>query len=671
MANLNTVGDLRKALAAEGIRWTINPRFADTEALIQPHLGALTEQIPRAASLSRVNVAEAVAKQVPANTLLLKHLIAIGVLQASAEEQRQPVTPHPAIPHLTIPHLIIQPKDIPSGGPAPGGGSSQSVDWRNRWGTPWISEIRDQDPCEHCWIYGSTALVEAMVRIEHCVWCDRSEGDYIEANKIPCGQCGNPIDVLNWYASNGVCDQSCAAWVDTDPGNRTSSYWNPSPLTGCGSGSMLPPPLYNPPSNRNGKTVKIPAYTALGNTSDQKDWIDQIGPLVVTMDIYSDFYYWAGPSPYIQSKSATCEGSHVMLAVGYDDGQQCWIVKNSWGTNFGDQGYILIGYGQCNIDYYGKIGLQGTNPDPWTKRRLHSGGMVESGNGATHRNFELLALINGTQVAHWWRDNTASGFPWARAEVFANDVGGRPTLTATTYNRNFETIYITNNNRLHHWYFDQSTGKWQDGGIFGPTDALTASTPGFIESDYGPGNFEAVVATQSGQLNHWWRDTSFQWHDGGRFASNILSSAATLIQSTYGNLELVALLTGGQMQHWWRDTSFQWHAGPVFGSNLISPPCMIQGQYGMGNENGTGNFELCVANSSGQVEHWWRDNAGGSQAWNKSVAFGHDVVFVIALIESSFGFNLEVIVHRRDGELQHYWRDGSGWHEGAVIGISL
>jgi hypothetical protein len=34
--------------------------------------------------------------------------------------------------------------------------------------------------------------------------------------------------------------------------------------------------------------------------------------------------------------------------------------------------------------------VHNVNPDPWTKRRLHSGAMVESGSGATHRNFELV-----------------------------------------------------------------------------------------------------------------------------------------------------------------------------------------------------------------------------------------------------------------------------------------
>jgi hypothetical protein len=257
----------------------------------------------------------------------------------------------------------------------------------------------------------------------------------------------------------------------------------------------------------------------------------------------------------------------------------------------------------------------------------------------------------------------------AAGERVRFDAASCPTLTGTTFNRNFECVYPTGSGRLHHWWLDQNTGKWNDGGIFGPTD--TAGVPGFIQGNYGaPGNFEVVVRLSTGRLQHWWRDGG-GWHPGPVFAGNVAYSGATLIQSNYGgqgNFELVATLGTGQMQHFWRDNddgAMPWYAGPVFGSGITSPPVMIQGQYGMATEYGIGNFELCVA-AGGQVQHWWRDNSG-SLAWYHSATFGHDVAAVAGLIESSFGFNLEIVVLRTDRRLQHYWRDGAGWHEGALI----
>jgi hypothetical protein len=353
-----------------------------------------------------------------------------------------------------------------------------------------------------------------------------------------------------------------------------------------------------------------------------------------------------------------------MLAVGFDDGLGCWIVKNSWGPTWGNAGFGLIAYGQCGIDSSDKLGLRLTNPDPWTKRRSHAGGMLESGDGALHRNFELIAPSAGSSWTHWWRDNSSGALPWAKAETIGNDVADPPTFTATTYNRNFEMVYRTTGGRLHHRYFDQAAQRWDDGPIFGPTNASGAV--GFIESSWGPGNFEVVVGIGGGQLQHWWRSGS-EWQPSVTFGSNIATAGPSLIQSTWGALELVTVLNNGTMQHWWRDGS-TWKSDQVFGSNIKSPPVMIQGQYGMADEAGNGNFELVVANAQGQVEHWWRDNSNTNFVWSKSATFSSGVSRVLALVEGSFGFDLEIVVLCFDGTIQHFWRDNGGWHAGVTIG---
>ena len=418
-----------------------------------------------------------------------------------------------------------------------------SIDWRNRWGLSWVTGIRDQDPCEACWAFASTALIESMVRINQGVWCVLSEGDLHDGMGTKCGSCGNADAALTWVESNGNADPACYGW----PAARTSSYFNPAPNTCLGDSKYTGTTVaatYNPTSDRSGRTVKISSFTTLGDVNDEKTWLDTVGPLVCGFDVYDDFQGYDGKAVY-KHTTGQFEGGHVMLIVGYDDNQSCWFVKNSWGSGWGDKGYARIGYGQCNIDSYSKFGLSLTNPDPWTKRRLHSGNIFESGDGANHRNFEMLIPGPGGSLVHWWRNGDLNTFPWSKAETFGSDsVGSWPAFTGTTYNRNFETIYVAKGNRLHHWFFDQSSSAWKDGGVFGPTNA--AGVPAFIQSNYGaPGNFEVVVATSDQKLNHWWRDDinpGFQWHDGGTFGSNVAFSGATLVQSqfgTQGNFELV------------------------------------------------------------------------------------------------------------------------------------
>ena len=37
-------------------------------------------------------------------------------------------------------------------------------------------------------------------------------------------------------------------------------------------------------------------------------------------------------------------GGHAVVAVGYDDSQQRFIIRNSWGTGWGQQGYFTMPY---------------------------------------------------------------------------------------------------------------------------------------------------------------------------------------------------------------------------------------------------------------------------------------------------------------------------------------
>jgi hypothetical protein len=647
-----TIKDLKATLIANNASWSVHERLLDHMELPTFHLGGLKEGLIPIAKVKAIDFKALFETVPPNNPFILQRRIARGIVPETLVSKdfrfgsRKELTPG-------------------EGGAPSGGGTATSVDWRNRWGWPWITTIRDQNGCEACWCFAAVALVEAMVRIEHCVWPWISEGDVHKGMGSHCCDCGNPGAALDWMKNHSAADPGCFAWPIT-----TSS------CSGCGGtgGGPYDMVAYTPTADRAGRSVRIPGYTNIGSVADQKQWLDTVGPIVVGgFAVYEDF---GSVGSGIYKKQAMIGnqpnkelGTHVMLIVGYDDTQGCWIVKNSWGTSFGQNGFCRIAYGECDVDTYAKIGLQGTNPDPWTKRRLHNGGMLESGNGALHRNFELLATGPGPQIHHWWRDNSAAGFPWHSGPNFGSDAAACPTLISSTYNRNFESVHLTIARRLHHWWFDQTAGTWNDGGVFGPADA--AGIPGFIQSNYGaPGNFEVVVRTADSKLNHWWRDGA-GWHDGGRFGSNIVLSGASLIQSHYGtkgNFELVCVLSGGQMQHWWRDNDHGnvWHSTASFGSGLSSPPCMIEGEYGAANEKSVGNFELCVA-VGGKVQHWWRAN-DSDQLWRNSATFAHDVQAVVSLVEGSYGFNLELIVLRTDNKLQHYWRDGAGWHEGPIFG---
>jgi len=388
-------------------------------------------------------------------------------------------------------------------------------------------------------------------------------------------------------------------------------------------------------------------------------------------------------------KPNTVLGGHCVLVVGFHDPDPAdpdgyWIIKNSWGTGWGDQGFGKIAYGEVDIDTWAKTGLDTTNPDPWSKRRLHSGNLVESGNGVQHQNFEMFSRA-GTQIRHWWRNNDIGSLPWQQAEDFgAQDAANCPAAIASTFNRNFEVIYPSIKGGLHHWYFDQSSGVWRDSGLFGPGGF---DTPGFVQSNrHAPGDFELVVRNGSGSLEHWVRHNGHPWiylpgtwRQSTVFANNIALSGPSLVQvhrvssglwsETVEDLHVVAVSTTGAMEHWQLIAGQAWQLLATFGAGIQSQPCMIQGQFGMMDERGSGNLELCVVHN-GAIEHWWRPESPGA-VWQLAATFGQGLDCVVGLLQGSFGLNLELIAQTQANQLVHFWRDGSGWHQGVTIGSAF
>lgn len=388
-----SIRDLQTQLTEAKATWTINPAFLNRETVPQFPLGAEPKELRKAIDVARIDL-KAIMLETP-NPLVVARRAEMD-LTASA------VAPVAGLPAA---------------------GYASSVDWRNRWGWPWLVSIQDQGSCQSCWVFGAVALIDAMVRIEHAFWTKRSEGDVHRGMGAMCATTGNPENALNWIRDHGVADLDCYPYVPNSPMNKP----------------------YAPSSDRGGRTVKVGSYVGIGNVNDQKKWLDAVGPLTACFAVYGDFF-GVGSGVY-HHVTGTLQGYHCILVVGYDDAHGCWICKNQWGSGFGDHGYFRIRYGDSDIDTWEKCGIQGTNPDPWTKRRLHSGAMIESGNGATHRNFELTAM-EGHALRHWFRDGTS--LAWGKASLFAGDVAEQPTLTSTTYNRNFELVCATTGGRLHH-----------------------------------------------------------------------------------------------------------------------------------------------------------------------------------------------------------------------------
>jgi C1A family cysteine protease len=650
------VRELRQLLAKSNAKWTVDERLNDDDLLPRHATGGDLTKFVKVTAVPRIDVTPHF-KTVTSNPFLLQLRMDKGFLRLEdlPIELRHPIDIHgPATTtHPPVKHTFTATAGVPTG---------SSVDWRNRFGWPWLTKIKDQGPCESCWVFSAVGVVEAMTRIEHTIWSLRSEGDVHDGMGAKCATTGWPTGAFDWMKQHGVADPGCWPY-------ETQNL------------------AYKPTADRNGRTVKLSDYETLSNIDDQKAWIENVGPLSACFTCYNDFFgYGPNSGVYTANIASGVAGGHCIVIVGYDDSRQAWLVRNSWSTGWGMAGYCWFGYGQADIDNNAKYAVPGgnVNPDPWTKRRAHNGSLYESGDGQLHRNFELWTLAPGNAIRHYWRDGVS--LQWNVAETQGNDCFASPCVQGTTYNRNFELVYETTSEgasgcRLHHRYYDQASAKWGDGGLFGPSSPNDVEgLAGFIQGDYNaPGNFEVVVRTADRALQHWWRDNGAggpqTWAESAAFGSNVAFSAAALVQRFDNGLDVICTTPNGTMQRYWRDDPNHkaWQACETFGSQVKSPPVMIEGQYGATDETVAGNYELCVA-VNGAIQHWYKVSPENpASKWAMSTTFGQNVQQVLGLIQSSFGFDLELIALLNDGALQHFWRYSSdlSWHAGPVFGSTV
>ena len=71
-------------------------------------------------------------------------------------------------------------------------------------------------------------------------------------------------------------------------------------------------------------------------------------PVIIGFDVYKSFESEqvadTGMMPYPNVHAEQCLGGHCVLLVGYDNNKNVFIVRNSWGTGWGDNGYFYMPY---------------------------------------------------------------------------------------------------------------------------------------------------------------------------------------------------------------------------------------------------------------------------------------------------------------------------------------
>jgi len=92
---------------------------------------------------------------------------------------------------------------------------------------------------------------------------------------------------------------------------------------------------------------KITSYQSLSSISDMKHSLSEGFPFCFGFTVYNSFESEETAQTGIVKMPSfldSCVGGHAVLAVGYSDAEQMFIIRNSWGSDWGLQGYFKLPY---------------------------------------------------------------------------------------------------------------------------------------------------------------------------------------------------------------------------------------------------------------------------------------------------------------------------------------
>jgi cathepsin L len=206
---------------------------------------------------------------------------------------------------------------------------TQNIDWVAAGKT---TPIKNQQQCGSCWAFSATEEIESAILIaggsvdpsggapQEIVDCD--------TNDSGCNG-GDPAEAMQWVISQGGLDlESCYPYTAQD-GTCASAQCTPQ--------------------------LKVSSTTGIAQSESSIYTALQGAPLSICCDASSWSNYNGG---VLAGSSCGDNVDHAIQLTGYNSGQGgYWIVRNSWGTSWGEAGFIWLQYGQNTCDITSEVTL--------------------------------------------------------------------------------------------------------------------------------------------------------------------------------------------------------------------------------------------------------------------------------------------------------------------------
>jgi len=203
-----------------------------------------------------------------------------------------------------------------------------SIDWRKQGVT---TPVKDQGMCGSCWAFSTIEVVESAVAIASKKLLTLSEQQLVSCagNPKKCGGTGGCEGNVQWQAmqyiidAGGITDEQDYKYTARDSKCSTSKIQTKATIDGV---------------------VRLPA-----NDGDAlKKAVGTIGPIAISVAADAFFSYSSGVFGASDPSECGWTIDHAVVAEGYGEdtingkAAPYWLVRNSWGRGWGEEGYIRI-----------------------------------------------------------------------------------------------------------------------------------------------------------------------------------------------------------------------------------------------------------------------------------------------------------------------------------------
>jgi len=212
-----------------------------------------------------------------------------------------------------------------------GFGTPRSVDWRKH-NPKIIGPVKNQAQCGSCWGFSAVSSIESAYALK--------TGKYISLSEQQLVDCSG--DYGNQGCNGGLMDNAFRYIMDYGL-EREDDY---------------PYEAYDDECryDRSKVAVKISNYQDIPQYDEKAltEKIADVGPISVAIDASQFSFQLYDGGVYDEESCSQDQLDHGVVAVGYDseNGNDYYIVRNSWGPNWGEDGYIRMSRNkgnQCGI----------------------------------------------------------------------------------------------------------------------------------------------------------------------------------------------------------------------------------------------------------------------------------------------------------------------------------